>query len=98
MSVGAAHACALTGDGKAYCWGDNSSGQLGDSTTTRRDAPTEVATALRFASISAGPQHTCAVTTDHFIACWGRNTVGELGIETALVQLTPRFVVTGVKP
>jgi Regulator of chromosome condensation (RCC1) repeat len=98
ISVGAAHACALTGDGKAYCWGDNSSGQLGDSTTTRRNAPTEVATELRFTSISAGPQHTCAVTTDRFIACWGRNTVGELGIETALVQVTPRFVVIGVKP
>lgn len=98
MSVGAAHACALTGEGKAYCWGDNSAGQLGDSTTTRRDAPTEVATELRFTSISAGPQHTCAVTTDRFIACWGRNTVGELGIETALVQVTPRFVVIGVKP
>lgn len=98
LSVGGAHACALTSDGTAYCWGDNSSGQLGDSTTTSRDAPTAVATLLRFASISAGFQHSCAVTNDGFVACWGRNTVGELGVSAPFLQLTPRFLVTGVQP
>ncbi|MEP6492895.1 MAG: hypothetical protein ABJF01_09470 [bacterium] len=98
LSVGAAHACALTADGTAYCWGDNSSGQLGDSTTTSRDIPQPVTTTARFASISAGIQHTCAITTDGFLACWGRNQLGELGFDTPLVQLTPRFVVLGVKP
>ncbi|HEY9230419.1 MAG TPA: hypothetical protein VIP11_27450 [Gemmatimonadaceae bacterium] len=98
LSVGAAHACALASDGRAYCWGDNGSGQLGDSTTTSRQVPTPVASELRFSSISAGPQHTCALTLDGFVACWGRNTVGELGFPNALIQLTPRYVVLGVKP
>lgn len=98
ISVGGAHACALTSDGTAYCWGDNSSGQLGDSTTTSRDVPTAVATTLRFASINAGLQHSCGITSDGFVACWGRNTVGELGVSAALVQVTPRFLVTGIQP
>jgi hypothetical protein len=98
MSVGAAHVCALQSDGKAYCWGDNSSGQLGDSTTTSRSAPTEVTTPFRFSSISAGFQQTCGITTDGLLACWGRNTVGEIGINVPLLQLTPRYVVVGVKP
>jgi alpha-tubulin suppressor-like RCC1 family protein len=98
LTVGFAHACALTNDGTAYCWGDNSSGQLGDSTTATRINPTAVVTPMRFASIRAGFQHTCGITTDGFVACWGRNTVGELGLSTPLVQTTPRYIVIGVKP
>lgn len=99
ISVGAAHACALTSDGTAYCWGDNTGGQLGDSTVTARQEPTAVKTTMRFSSISAGVQHTCAVTLDGSASCWGANQFGELGFAPPPPkQLTPRFVVTGVKP
>jgi len=89
---------SLTNDGTAYCWGDNRQGQLGDSTTTARTAPTAVQTELRFTSLSAGVQHTCGITTEGLLACWGRNQLGELGVSTPLVQLTPRYVVLGVTP
>ena len=36
------HTCALTTDGNAKCWGRNSEGQLGDSTTTQRLSPTNI--------------------------------------------------------
>jgi alpha-tubulin suppressor-like RCC1 family protein len=98
LSVGSAHACALTSQGVAYCWGDNSSGQLGDSTTTSRDLPKLVTTTIRFAAISAGAEQTCGLSTDGFVACWGRNQFGELGFDTPSIQLTPRFIVLGVKP
>jgi len=43
ITTGAAHVCGLTGDGAAYCWGGNTSGQLGNGTTAPRQfAPTAV--------------------------------------------------------
>ena len=30
IDAGESHVCALAGDGQAFCWGDNSSGQLGN--------------------------------------------------------------------
>jgi alpha-tubulin suppressor-like RCC1 family protein len=39
LSVGASHACEVQGDGTVRCWGNNSSGQLGDGTTTNTDRP-----------------------------------------------------------
>ena len=37
------HTCGVDQNNRAYCWGLNSSGQLGDGTTTRRLTPTPVA-------------------------------------------------------
>jgi alpha-tubulin suppressor-like RCC1 family protein len=95
----------LTADGTAWCWGLNGSGQLGDSTTVDRDAPTAVAGTLKFKSIVPGYRHTCARTTasdnnpdtDGAVACWGSNDVGELGVTTVKSRLVPRRLVLGIK-
>src|SRR5690349_11259456 len=42
ISVGGSHACALLDDGHVVCWGDNSSGQLGDGTYIKHFTATEV--------------------------------------------------------
>jgi alpha-tubulin suppressor-like RCC1 family protein len=43
INVGTLHTCAVTPANRAYCWGDNPVGQLGDGTTTNRVKPTAVA-------------------------------------------------------
>jgi alpha-tubulin suppressor-like RCC1 family protein len=79
-------ACALTPEGKAYCWGPNGGGQLGDGTTTNRLSPTEVLqpSGVSFTQITTGFAHTCALTAAGQAYCWGSNTVGELGSLPAL--------------
>lgn len=68
-ALGSSHTCVLR-DGTVWCTGDNSSGQLGDGTTSRRIAfsPSLMTTAT---SVSAGGQRTCAVSTDSSLWCWG---------------------------
>jgi alpha-tubulin suppressor-like RCC1 family protein len=98
LTVGGGHACAITADGTAWCWGDNRAGQLGDSTTTNRADPVKVAGGLKFKAITAGYEHTCAQTLDGSLACWGLNKAGELGDSTASSRTVPRFLVMGVSP
>lgn len=100
LTVGGAHSCALAADATAYCWGANNFGQLGDSSTTRRDSPTKVAGDLRFTQISAGFLHTCGLTTVGAVACWGNNRSGELGEPpaSAAFRTTARHVILGVNP
>jgi alpha-tubulin suppressor-like RCC1 family protein/tRNA A-37 threonylcarbamoyl transferase component Bud32 len=79
ISAGNAHACAVTAQGDAYCWGQNTAGQLGDGTTSNHDTPTRVKSTARFTSITAGGVHTCAVVTGGDAYCWGKNTYVQLG-------------------
>ncbi|HEX7937938.1 MAG TPA: hypothetical protein VF483_03035, partial [Gemmatimonadaceae bacterium] len=53
ITLGSRYACGLLSDGTAYCWGENATGQLGDGTTTQRQAPTLVAGGLKFTQIVA---------------------------------------------
>jgi len=94
VSLGRGHTCGVTFDNRAYCWGGNADGELGDGTTNSRDGPVPVATTLRFRQISAGALSTCAVTTDYRLYCWGFNEMGQLGDGTTVTRLRP-VVVTG---
>jgi len=90
--AGGAFTCGLTGAGAAYCWGDNTYGQLGDGTKLPRVAPTAVMGGLTFASLAAGGNHTCGVTVSGTTYCWGYNFYGQLGDGTKTDRLTPTAV------
>ena len=79
VESGHGHTCGITTTNLAYCWGDNSEGQLGDGTTTRRVSPVPVAGGHRFRSISVGIGHSCGVTTEFRAFCWGDGSEGRLG-------------------
>lgn len=42
VAAGETHSCAIAAAGNVYCWGTNSSGQLGDGTVATRPAPVAV--------------------------------------------------------
>ncbi len=92
VSAGSRHTCGLTPSGAGYCWGDNSSGQLGDGTITSTATPAIVSGGLNFATVSAGEKHTCGVTANGVVYCWGDNRSGQLGNGTTTSSAIPTVV------
>jgi alpha-tubulin suppressor-like RCC1 family protein len=79
-SVGfAGHTCAITDEGKTYCWGRNAGGQLGNGGGGDSDLPVLVSGDLDFATVSTGALHACAITESGNPYCWGNNGSGEVG-------------------
>jgi alpha-tubulin suppressor-like RCC1 family protein len=89
IATGLAHACGLDPQGKAYCWGANAAGQLGDGSTTDRTTPVAVATGLTFTTLGAGWDFTCGLTSSGALYCWGGNQVGQFGDGTTTPSSTP---------
>jgi len=90
LAAGGLHTCAVTFAGRALCWGNNDSGQLGDGTTTQRPVPAAAVGLLSgVAAVAAGQAHTCALTTAGAVLCWGNNADGQLGDGTQTTRSTP---------
>ena len=104
MNPYANYTCALASNNKAYCWGENSDGVLGDSTTNEAHVPVEVVKGAMpdqsISYIAIGMDHTCAINLTNSAAyCWGYNWKGEFGNGTSGTQSSiPVAVSQGVMP
>lgn len=96
LSAGEDHTCLIKSNGRAYCWGANSVGQLGNNSTEASMTPVAVSGGLRLKSISAGWDHTCGVTVDNEAYCWGRGRYGRLGNDSIENSLVPTAVSGGM--
>lgn len=88
VSAGGRHSCAVAA-GRAWCWGANDRGQLGDGELETRDAPTPVVGELEFVQLSAGLVHSCGVTRAGEAYCWGADDRGQLGDATTTSRSAP---------
>ncbi|HKT08521.1 MAG TPA: hypothetical protein VJR24_11540 [Gemmatimonadaceae bacterium] len=79
VSAGDSSACGVASDGRAYCWGSNNEGQLGNGEVSAGAPPHLVTSALKFSTVSVGGFHACGLTTDGTAYCWGQDKFGELG-------------------
>ncbi len=92
VGLGQYHTCAVKTDGSAWCWGLNSSGQLGTNGYTTVYQPTPVLLAIgvpltEVSFIRGGENHTCALRTNGTVWCWGGNGEGRLGTGDYLGRL-----------
>jgi alpha-tubulin suppressor-like RCC1 family protein len=92
LDVGGQHSCAVTESRTLYCWGANSSSQLGDGSTTSSSTPSANTRLTQVASVAAGASHTCAVTTAGDLYCWGANTAGQVGNGGTSTVTTPQKI------
>lgn len=60
VQAGGDFTCA-TAQGKLYCWGSNSYGELGNDTQTASAIPVSVGTGHTWDHVDGGGLHTCAI-------------------------------------
>jgi alpha-tubulin suppressor-like RCC1 family protein len=92
LAVGDLHSCAVRSTGQVWCWGRNTSGQLGDASQLRRQVPVQVSGLNGAVQVDGGAQHTCARRDNGQAFCWGGNGTGALGDGSVATRLTPAMV------
>ena len=94
IAAGGQHTCALDNDGFAWCWGDDTEGQLGDARSRKTQTPPPFAAnpvkVHKIADddpkaivITAGGLHTCALLVDRTARCWGSGARSQLAVSPA---------------
>jgi alpha-tubulin suppressor-like RCC1 family protein len=80
VAVGNTHACALRNDATVWCWGDETSGRLGNGVAFGQSPnPQQVIGLGGIVQIAAGASNSCALRADGTVWCWGANGLGQLG-------------------
>lgn len=79
IATGTDHTCGLTSIGSAYCWGDNSSGELGTGSGVFSPGPALVVGGRAFTSMSTKGYTGCGISAGSGY-CWGWNDLGQLGV------------------
>ena len=83
VCAGAGFSCAVTWDGRVYCWGENDSGQCGippsSAPNVFQPLCVELPHGLCVLHVSCGAEHVGCISHCGALLCWGSNTDGQLG-------------------
>ena len=90
IALGDNHACAVTSAKGAYCWGENTNGELGavvppasgssnTSAYPMRASRGSVSNASDIVGVAAGDGTTCILRESGAVACFGSNSYGQVG-------------------
>jgi len=98
IAGGYLHSLAIDKNGRAWGWGYNNSGQLGNNSTVSKLTPVSVLGAVKtFCQIAGGYLHTVAIDKNGRAWAWGRNTEGQLGDNSTISKQTPVSIAGAVK-
>ncbi|HPF30891.1 MAG TPA: hypothetical protein PLO25_01080 [Candidatus Saccharibacteria bacterium] len=90
--AGTAHTCVITSNNKAYCWGYNGFGQLGNNSLITSRVPVMVDTSgvldgKTLSSVSVGGDFSFALDDSNTAYCWGTRIYGQLGDGFELIKV-----------
>lgn len=94
VSAGRNYTTAIKSDETLWAWGNNSLGQLGDSTTTSKTTPVKVMSDV--VKVSSTGYHTVAIKSNGSLWAWGCNYYGQLGNGTTVNSISPMHVMDDV--
>ena len=83
VSVGDGRSCAVSQDGRVYCWGNNVFGMLGVGDGNPRPTPAQL-DLEGWSEVSVSANHACGIRAGELL-CWGSNTYGQLGTGWGIV-------------
>lgn len=90
VAAGFDHTAAIKQDGTLWTWGRNTTGQLGDNSTTDKSSPVQTITAsTNWRQVTCGDRYTAAIKTDGTLWIWGENVDGQLGDNTRTNRSSP---------
>jgi RHS repeat-associated protein len=89
IAAGASHSLAIRNDGTVCAWGLNSSGQLGNNSTTNAKSPVQVRNLTGATAVAGGASHSLALKSDGTVWAWGLNSSGQLGNGTTTTSKIP---------
>lgn len=101
VAAGGTHSLAISG-GVVHAWGSNTSGQIGQGTTTGAAArPTAViGLPVGIVAIAAGDSHCLALDSAGEVWTWGANNYGQCGVGTVTATgrgTATKLSLTGIK-
>lgn len=86
------HTCAIDRTKQLWCWGLNSSGQLGQGDTVRQTTPTQVGTDADWNRVGLMSRSTCGIRNGDQMFCFGQNDQGQLGLGDTTARYFPEQV------
>lgn len=89
ISVGRQGSCGIQNDGTAWCWGEDTNGQLGNGASGSQSSPQQISDPGPWVQITAGYLSTCGIKTDGSLWCWGDGQYGKLGNGTTITMQDP---------
>jgi alpha-tubulin suppressor-like RCC1 family protein len=96
LATGNDHVCALTGEGRTWCWGRNEFPIIPSAEPRHPEAvpvPIEQGD-VRFQRVAAGVFNTCALDENGTLYCWGGNSAKQAGHPDGLFVELPLQVLT----